>query len=545
MKLARYRLAGLQLPVEAPAEALVELFFQRTGLTPGELSSLQLVKRSLDARREGGIPRLAFVYQLEFELRSERKSAHLARLERSGQLLSARPQEPLLVARRHPSLSGLRAPIAILGAGPAGLFAAWMLAHQALPVAILERGSPIERRGRELVRFHRTRVPDPESNLLFGEGGAGTYSDGKLYTRVEDALESPILREWVACGAPAEILYDSRAHIGTDKLHRVLPILRARLQALGVEFHWNTRVEGLVCDQAGGERRVRALQTSRGEFPCSALVTAPGHSARDTFEMLLQAGVPLESKAFQLGLRIEHPQSLVDCAQLGVDQAAQLAGPAYYALISKASERASAAFSFCMCPGGRIVASVHEAGYLCTNGMSNSKHSSRWANAALVTTLAAGEHPLHNVERQREIEQRFFLAGGANYTAPAQRASDFLAGRESKGELATSYGFGATPARLDQLLEPDLVRALAQALERFERTIPGFASEQGLFVGVESRSSGPVRMPRGKENRRAIGFANLFPVGEGAGWAGGIMSAAIDGARSARALVEHGVGVIG
>lgn len=544
MSAPRYRLVGLSLPVDAPQTALLEAFERRTGLGMAELDSLQMVKRSLDARREGGVPKLSFVYQLEFGLRSDssaRPSPALGRLEKSGVLLPARVLPKLRVERAADELRVGHTPIAVLGAGPAGLFAAWMLAAQDLPVVVIDRGSSIERRGRELVRFHRTRIPDPESNLLFGEGGAGTYSDGKLYTRVDDEWELPIVRELVACGAPAEILYDSRAHIGTDKLHRVLPALRARLIERGVEFRWNTRVDGLRVRERKGVRSVDALVTSAGDLECRALVLAPGHSARSTFAMLLDAGVVLESKPFQLGMRIEHPQELIDRAQLGLGAAADSVGPAYYALVSKHSEQANAAFSFCMCPGGRIVASVNEPGYLCTNGMSNSRHSSRWANAALVTTIPASADPLGGVEQQRALEQRFFEAGGGDYTAPAQRASDFLARRESRGALHSSYGFGTVPARLDALLEPQLVAALEQALLRFERTIPGFAGDQGLFVGLESRSSGPVRMPRGREDSRAAGFDNLFPVGEGAGWAGGIMSAAIDGARAARALVERGL----
>ena len=275
-----------------------------------------------------------------------------------------------------------------------------------------------------------------------------------------------------------------------------------------------------------------------------SLLLASGHSARDTWSWLSAAGVELEAKPFQLGLRIEHPQELVDRAQLGGGALAACVAPSYYQLVSRVEPGSAAAFSFCMCPGGRIVASVNEPGYLCTNGMSNSRHSSRYANAALVVTLdprTGGSGPLAGVERQRALERRFFEAGGSDYSAPAQRASDFLAGRESRGELQSSYRFGCVPGRLDLLLEEPLRAALARALLRFERSIPGFASDQGLFVGLESRSSGPVRIPRERETLRARGFENLYPVGEGAGWAGGIMSAAIDGARSARALLVHGL----
>jgi uncharacterized FAD-dependent dehydrogenase len=415
-----------------------------------------------------------------------------------------------------------------------------VLARHELDVVVIDRGSTVEARSKELVAFHRTRTPNPESNLLFGEGGAGTYSDGKIYTRVDDPLEVPILEELVACGAGADIVYDSRAHIGTDRLHRILPVFRARLADAGVRFAWNTRVEGLV--HAHG--RVRALATSGGEIACDAVVLAIGHSARDTWARLHEQGVAFEAKPFQLGLRIEHPQEIIDAGRFGRGKEAELLGAASYALVSRADVGASASYSFCMCPGGRIVASVNEPGYLCTNGMSNAAHSSRWANAALVATLTPadfGPGPFAGVAFQRAIEARFFEAGGGDYTAPAQRASDFLARRESTGRLRSSYVLGLRAARIDTLVPEALHRALCHALPRFDRAIPGFAGDQGLFVGVESRSSGPVRMPRDPTTRRALGFSNLYPVGEGAGFAGGIMSAALDGAHSALALLAFGL----
>ena len=540
-----WRVRGLELPVEADPAELTALVAAELGLRAGELRALRLVRRSLDARRQHGQHRLRYVHQVEIALDRGFPGERFARARESGRVVEVPQPQALVPAAPHASLRGPSAPrVCVVGAGPGGLFAAWMLGAAGVAVDVIERGSAIERRGRELVAFHRTRQPNPESNLLFGEGGAGTYSDGKLYTRVEDALELPILEELVACGAPPEILFDARAHVGTDRLHRVLPRLRARLESQGARFHWNTRVEGLVTAEARGARRVKALRTSRGELGCDALILASGHSARDTWQALLAAGVRLEAKPFQIGLRIEHPQELVDRAQLGSGPAAACVGPSYYQLVSRAGPAGEAAFSFCMCPGGRIVASVSEPGLLCTNGMSNSRHSSRFANAALVVTVDPRQHAagaLAGVELQRTLERRFFEAGGGDYRAPAQRASDFLAGRESGGELVSSYRFGCVPGRLDRLLDEPLRAALAQALGRFERTIPGFAGSAGLFVGLESRSSGPVRLPRAPETARAEGFANLYPVGEGAGWAGGIMSAAIDGARAARALLVHGL----
>ena len=420
--------------------------------------------------------------------------------------------------------------------------AALVLALGGVRVALVERGARIEERHRRLVPFHRGGPLDPETNLLFGEGGAGTYSDGKLYTRVDDPLEVPLLEEWVAAGAPADILYDSRAHVGTDRLHRVLPALRARLEALGVVFHFDTRFEGLVAEDG----RVRAVRTNFGELPCDALILAVGHSARDTWSMLLEQGVPFEAKPFQLGVRVEHPQELITRGCYGDGPGARSLGAAAYSLTSRATPKAPAAHSFCMCPGGRMVASISEEGLLCTNGMSNSKHSSRWANAALVTTLSPkafeefGSGPLAGVALQRALERRFFEAGDGRYGAPAQRVPDFLHGRPSRGELKTSYTFGALPGRVDRLLPPLVRDALRQALLHWGRRVPGFDGAEGLLVGIESRSSGPVRIPRDPRTHVALGWSNLYPVGEGAGHAGGIMSAAIDGATAAQTALFRG-----
>jgi uncharacterized protein len=338
------------------------------------------------------------------------------------------------------------------------------------------------------------------------------------------------------------VRYDARAHVGTDRLHRILPRLRAGLEGAGVRFHWRTRLESLRVD--GEPRRVTALVTSRGELACDALVFAPGHSARDTWRALAAQGLPLEAKPFQLGVRIEHPQSLVDRGRYGDSAEARALGPAYYALTCRPGDGAPGAHSFCMCPGGQIVASVSAPGLLCTNGMSNSRHSSPWANAAVVTTLGPrefGPGPFAGVELQERLERAAFERGGGDYTAPAQRAPDFLAGRASPEVGRSSYRFGLRAERLDSLLPEGVRDALRHALARFERTLPGYAGAEGLLVGIESRSSGPVRIARDAESLRARGFANLYPVGEGAGSAGGIMSAAIDGARAAQALLRDGV----
>jgi uncharacterized FAD-dependent dehydrogenase len=541
--LETWRALGIELGLDEPDALLRERALAAAGVDAADLRGFRIARKSVDARRVRGKRHLRFVVHADLVVDAGYRSAALARAERAGRVVRAPETGRIEVERVHASLAARR--VAVLGAGPAGLFAALALSRNGVAVDLVDRGAELRERGRDLAAFQRSRVPNPESNLLFGEGGAGTYSDGKLYTRVEHELEVPILEELVACGAPEDVLYDARAHVGTDRLHRILPRLRERLGAAGVRFHWRTRVDSLRID-GGAPTRVRALGTPSGDLPCDALVFAPGHSARDTWRALAAQGLPIEAKPFQLGVRIEHPQALIDRARHGEGRDAVLLGPAYYGLTCKPGDGAPGAHSFCMCPGGQIVASVSQPGLLCTNGMSNSRHSSPYANAAIVATLGPrefGAGAFAGVELQEALERACFELGGGDYTAPAQRAPDFRAGATSAALGRSSYRFGLRPARIDSLL-PALVRAaLCNALARFERTIPGFASEQGLLVGIESRSSGPVRIARDPETLLARGFENLFPVGEGAGSAGGIMSAAIDGARAAQALLRDGLRV--
>ncbi len=530
-----WRVSGLRQELDEPDREVLVRAARTVGVDPGDVRSQRFARRSVDARGRGRD--LHFVCQVDLVVPDGPRGPKLRRLLRSGKV-AATPAPGSL------EVEGAGGRLVVVGAGPGGLFAALAAALSGAEVTLVERGEAIERRGRKVVAFHRGAAPDLDNNLLFGDGGAGTYSDGKLYTRVSDALETAVIDELVRAGAPADIAFDARAHIGTDVLHRMLPRLRARLEELGVRFLYGVRAVGVECQDGVEGRAVRALRTTQGDLELDALVLSIGHSARDTWGWLAEAGVVMEAKPFQVGVRIEHPQELITRGRYGADPRGGVLGPASYNLQSRGEVPAH---SFCMCPGGRIVASVSEPGGLCTNGMSNSRHSSRWANAALVTTLDPAAvaslgftGPMAGVDLQRDLERRFFDAGGGTYAAPAQRASDFLEGRRSSGELRTSYGFGATAARVDQLL-PDRVReAIEGALGRFDRAIPGFAGGEGLLVGIETRSSGPVRLPRDRGSFRAQGFSNLYPAGEGAGYAGGIMSAAIDGARAAQAAVTGG-----
>lgn len=533
-----WRVLNIEMRLDEPESALRDRAARAAGVDPGRVRGCRIARRSVDARRHGKERRLRFIVHADLVIDEGYRGERFDAAVRSGKVVEAPRAGSFEVAGAH--RKGTRA--VVVGSGPAGLYAALVLGLNGVAVDLIDRGAELKERGRDVVRFHRTRVPNPESNLLFGEGGAGTYSDGKLYTRVDDPLEVPCLEMLVACGATPEILYDSRAHIGTDRLHKILPVLRGRMEAMGVRFHWNTRLDGLILDE-NSPRRVRAVRTSEGEIPCDAVFLAVGHSARDSIRILHEQGVRVEAKPFQLGVRIEHPQALITRGRYGTGREAAILGPASYNLICKAEGGVPASFSFCMCPGGTIVASTNAPGLLCTNGMSNSTHSSHWANAALVTTFGPAEYgpgPFAGVAFQEALERRFFEAGGADYTAPAQGADDFLAGRPSKATRHSSYTFGTTPGRIDTLLPPLARAAIARALLKYDRQIPGFSSAEGLLVGLESRSSGPIRLPRDRETSVADGFTNLYPMGEGAGSAGGIMSAAIDGAQCALRYLAAG-----
>ncbi len=529
------RVMGVELPIEAPPEALATACARRLDIDPASIRHLRIARRSLDARRRGGRPLLKWVHHVDLELDAGVPPRAVAAAMARGYAREIPPAVGFV--RDGVSAAARDRHVVVVGAGPSGLYAAWTLAVHGVRVTLIDRGPGLRERGRAVARFGRTRELDPERNLLFGEGGAGTYSDGKLYTRTQHAVEGPIVQTLIEAGAPPEIAFDARAHVGTDKLHRILPVLRARLEDMNVTFRFDTRLESLETREEGV---VSALRTSAGPIACDGVVLALGHSARDTLRALHGQGLVLEAKPFQLGLRVEHPQPLIDSGRFGADADLALLGHAYYTLVCQAGKGASSVHSFCMCPGGQIVAAVAQPGLLCTNGMSNSRHSSPFANSGLVVTLGPAEYGddlFAGVELQESLERRFFDAGGGDYTVPAQRVPDFLAGREGSTIGRTSYRLGVQPARIDQLLPEPVTKALQRGIRAFDRTLPGYAGEEGWLVGVESRSSGPLRIPRDPVTRLARGFSNLWPVGEGAGHAGGIMSAAIDGARAAWAVL--------
>ena len=440
--------------------------------------------------------------------------------------------------------------VLIVGDGPAGLFCAYELARAGIGSTILERGKPVQPRRRDLALLNREGHVDPDSNYCFGEGGAGTYSDGKLYTRAgKRGSVRDVLELLVAHGAPEAILTEARPHIGSNKLPKVLIAIRAHLEAVGVAFEFGARVEGLlVRRRPGGGRCASGVRLAGGqERGADAVVVATGHSARDVYRLLDAASVRLEPKAFALGVRIEHPQPIINALQYGADAGHPKLPAAYYRLASQVDDRG--VFSFCMCPGGFIVPAATEPGGQVVNGMSLSRRDSPYANSGLVVSVepsawqAAGfDGPLGGVAFQQRVERAAFEAGGRALRAPATRATDFVAGRGSSDAPASSYRPGLCATDLTAVLDSAGVAIsapLRAALADFGRRMPGFVSDEAVLVGVESRTSAPVRVPRRPDTLEAVDLARLYPAGEGAGYAGGIMSAALDGIHSALAIVAR------
>lgn len=538
------RLTELRLPLDHPPQALEDAVRERLALAPDELESVSVFRRGHDARRRSAIK---LVYTVDCVVKNE--AAVLTRFR------AEHPTNPHVtiapdMAWRQPLAAeqgavlaakpGYKRPV-VIGAGPCGFMAALMLARMGLRPLLLERGKVVRERTVDTFALWRRGELTPESNVQFGEGGAGTFSDGKLYSQVRDPrfLGRRVLEEFVKAGAPEEILYLAHPHIGTFRLVSMVEHIRAEIEAAGGEYRFGTRVDGLVLEDR--TRRIKGVRTATGDvIEVDHVVMAVGHSARDTFAMLRDAGVEMQAKPFSIGVRIEHPQSVIDTAQFGPSAGNKLLGAAEYRLVHHASN-GRGVYSFCMCPGGTVVAATSEIGQVVTNGMSQYSRAERNANSGMVVDLRPGEDypddPLAGIDFQRHWERQAFVAGGCNYNAPAQRVGDFLAGRPSTtlGNVVPSYKPGVTPTDLSTCLPDFAVEALREALPRFDRKLRGFAMEDAVMTGVETRTSSPVRLPRGQDGQ-SVGTPGLYPAGEGAGYAGGILSAGIDGIRIAEAV---------
>jgi hypothetical protein len=502
----------------------------RLGLEASKVAGVTLVKRGVDARRAP-----VFNCTADVELAEVVDVPRLlAQLGSNAAIPEAAP--PLTSA---PGSAPLRGRIVIVGSGPAGAFAAYVLALNGYRPLLIERGKPALERLRRIGRFNAGVVDlDPDDNALFGEGGAGSFSDGKLYTsNRRDPLLPRILETFVECGAPQSVLTDAAPHVGTDILARVVVHMREKIEHLGGEIRFSARLTDVDL-QSGALRGVTINGSER--IDTSTLVLAPGHSARDTYEMLLARGVHLEAKPFQLGVRIEHAQEMIDRAQLGRRARDRRLVPASYDLACTPAG-APGLFSFCMCPGGITIAAVSEPGMLNTNGMSFSPQASGYANSALVTTFEPGDFglkPLDGIAFQRRYEALAYHAGGADYTAPAQPVTHYLRGLHSPRRMRGTYARGRVYHALEGLLPEKLNRALRAGLPEFDKRIRGFISDGGILHAIEARASSPVRITRNPETRESVNIAGIYPCGEGAGYAGGIMSAALDGIHSALRIVN-------
>jgi uncharacterized FAD-dependent dehydrogenase len=542
------RLTELTLPLHHPDEALPAAICKRLRITPRDLVKYVIARRAHDARDKTDIQ---LVYSVDVNVKDE--PAVLARF-RKDRGVQQTPNSSYRFVAKAPA-GGFKRPV-VIGAGPCGLFAGLILAQMGYRPIILDRGKMVRERTKDTWGLWRRGVLDPESNVQFGEGGAGTFSDGKLYSRIKDArhLDRKVLTEFVKAGAPPEILTEAHPHIGTFRLVTMVESMRASVEALGGEYRWQHRVDGLdIATDAnsdtgtgtgtgtGGERRIRGLHLNGGRYiEADHVVLAVGHSARDTFEMLHAAGVHVEAKPFSIGVRIEHPQSWIDRSRFGNDAGNAILGPAEYH-ISHHCSNGRTVYSFCMCPGGTVVAATSEEGRVATNGMSQYSRNERNANSGFVVAIDPARDypgdPLAGIALQRRWEERAFIAGGSNYKAPAQRLGDFLAGQPSQslGSVVPSYRPGVTPTDLAECLPDFAVTAMREAIPVFGRQIPGYDHPDVVMTGVETRTSSPVRFTRG-EDLHSLNTRGLFPAGEGAGYAGGILSAAVDGIKVAEAV---------
>jgi len=536
------RLTELRLPLDHPEPALRAAAVARLGIADADLLDLNIFRRGYDARKKNAIQ---LVYTLDLTLRNE---AAVLRRHQGDRHVGPAPDTTYRFVGHAPA--GFERRPLVIGAGPCGLLATLLLAQMGFRPIILERGKVVRERTKDTWGFWRRSELHPESNVQFGEGGAGTFSDGKLYSQISDPEHHgrKVLEEFVKAGAPEEILYVSKPHIGTFRLVTMVEHMRRSIEALGGEYRFESRVTDLLIDTApDGTRRIRGVALDDGTvLESDHVVLAVGHSARDTFEMLARRGVYLEAKPFSIGVRIEHPQRMVNECRFGPSAGNKLLGAADYRLVHHC-RNGRAVYSFCMCPGGRVVAAASEPGRLVTNGMSQYQRDERNANSAIVVGITPEQDfpggPLAGIELQRRLEEAAFHAGGSNYCAPAQTVGDFLAGRPSTalGEVVPSYMPGVRPAALEDFLPDYAVAAIREALPAFDRQLRGFGRGDAVMTGVETRTSSPVRVKRG-EDRQSLNTRGLFPAGEGAGYAGGIFSAAIDGIKTAEAVARSLLG---
>ncbi|MEG9625176.1 NAD(P)/FAD-dependent oxidoreductase [Pseudomonas guariconensis] len=533
------RITELKLPLDHSDEALRDAIVERLGITDEQLLSFTLFKRSYDARKKNS--EMLFIYTIDLEASNE---AQLLRKFADDRNIGVAPDVSYKFVGHAPT--DLQERPIVVGFGPCGIFAGLLLAQMGFRPIILERGKEVRQRTKDTWGLWRKSVLNPESNVQFGEGGAGTFSDGKLYSQIKDPNHHgrKVLEEFVKAGAPEEILYINKPHIGTFRLTGMVEQMRQDMIALGAEVRFEQKVTDLLIDD--GQLTGVVLESGE-QLHSRHVVLALGHSARDTFRMLHAKGIYMEAKPFSVGFRIEHPQSLIDKARLGKYAGHPKLGAADYKLVHHAKNGRSV-YSFCMCPGGTVVAATSEPGRVVTNGMSQYSRNERNANSGIVVGIDPERDypggPLAGIELQERLESHAYVMGGSNYQAPAQLVGDFVAGRPSTelGSVKPSYKPGVTLGDLAPSLPDFAIEAIREALPAFDRQIKGYNLHDAVLTGIETRTSSPVRITRGADYQ-SLNLKGLFPAGEGAGYAGGILSAGVDGIRIAEAVARDMLGL--
>ncbi len=520
-------ISGIATGLNEAADAAIAYALKKYRIAPQTVKSAHVVKRSVDARKRGNI---VFSNAVRLELLVDEQA--FARSQNSPQV-QYKPQRGFALT---PGKEKLSHPPVIAGFGPAGMFAALLLARYGYAPIVLERGADVDTRVAAVEAFWKSGRLDPATNVQFGEGGAGTFSDGKLTTRINDPLCDWVLQQFVHFGAPKDILYKAKPHIGTDYLRKVVKNIRKEIIALGGQVHFLKEVQCIGVQNG----RLSHVVANGEEIPAQALVLAVGHSARNTIQTLYESGVEVVPKAFSVGVRIEHRQEDINRALYGPQAGHPALPPGEYTQSLRVDGRG--VYTFCMCPGGLVVPAASEEGMVVTNGMSNYGRNAQNANSALVVGVTPedfGLHPLDGIAFQRKLEKSAFLAGGGGYKAPMQTVCSFLNKGKglSLGRVSPSYALGVTPCDFHSILPPFVCDMLKQGLAAFDKRIHGFAAPDAVMTGVETRTSSPVRIPR-LDNLQAAGFLGLYPCGEGAGYAGGIMSAAVDGIKVASAIIQ-------
>ena len=532
------RVSEIKLDLDHTEQELSDAICYKLAIKPIELLSYTIYKRSYDARRSA----MCLIYIVDVNVANE---AIVAKKLRNERHICPTPDMSYHYVGKAPANLSER-PL-VVGFGPCGVFAALILAQMGFRPIVLERGKEVRERTQDTWGLWRKNTLNPESNVQYGEGGAGTFSDGKLYSQVRDPryLGRKVIEEFVKAGAPEEIVYVNRPHIGTFRLVGMVEKMRQNIIDLGGEIRFEHKVSDILVDEQDGTRQIRGVVLADGsEIRSNHVVMALGHSSRDTFKVLFERGVYIEAKPFSIGFRVEHPQSIIDTARLGKNAGHPLLGAADYRLVHHAANGRSV-YSFCMCPGGTVVAAASEPEHLVTNGMSQYSRNERNANAAIVVGITPADfpsaHPLAGIELQRQLEAKAFILGGNNYCAPAQLIGDFLANKPSKelGSVIPSYKPGVKLGNLADALPNYAIEAIREAIPEFNKKIRGFSMKDAIFTGVETRTSSPVRIKRDDTSFESINTRGLYPAGEGAGYAGGILSAGIDGIEVAEAVAKN------